>query len=76
MKAINKNYKNKDREYERVNAAKGRVYTIHTNKYTEHIPRKPTTKSIRDKGIDKYANAQTTECTHTTMLQQYWSSLG
>ena len=33
---------------------------IHTNKFHEHVPSKPTTTSMRRKGIDKYANAQTT----------------
>ena len=39
---------------------------IHTDKYIEHVPSKPTTASMRKKGIDKYANAQTTMCIHTT----------
>ena len=44
----------------KVNATRGNVYTIHTNKYIEHVPSKPTATSMREKGIDKCANAQAT----------------
>ena len=42
----------------------------YTNNYTdkciEFVPSKPTTTSMKEKGIDKYANAQTTIRTQTT----------
>ena len=41
-----------------------------TNKYIEHLTNKPTTTSMRQKGIDKYANAQATMCAQTTMQSQ------
>ena len=50
----------KETDNENVTKAKAtscNVYTIHTNKYIEHIPSKPTTTSMREKGIDKYAKA-------------------
>ena len=31
-----------------------------------HVPNKPTTTSMRAKGIDKYANSQTIMCTQYT----------
>ena len=37
------------------NATRGNVYTIHTNKYSEHDPCKIIT-SIRKKETDKYEN--------------------
>ena len=74
IKTISKSYKNKDYEYKRDRQRKRNkrnVYTIHgtqihTNKYIKHVTSKPTTLGIREKWIDKYANAQTTiyaECT-------------
>ena len=61
----------KEMDNENATKPRGNVYTIHstqihTNKYTEHIPRKSTTASMREKGIDKYANAQTTMCAECT----------
>ena len=47
-------------------ATRGDVYTIHTNKYTEHVPSKPTTTSMREKGINKYTKAQTAMCSEFT----------
>ena len=45
----------------KANAARSNVYTtLHTNKYIEHDPSKSTTISMREKRIDKYMNAQTT----------------
>ena len=48
------------KEIDNENATRGNVYTIHTNKYIEHDPSKPTTATMREKGINKYTNAQTT----------------
>ena len=49
----------------KANATKGSVYTIHTtqihtNKYIEHVPRKPTTNKQEEKRVCKcmYANVQ------------------
>ena len=39
----------------------------YTDKCIELVPSKLTTTSMREKGIDKYANAQTAMCTQTTM---------
>ena len=41
-------------------ATKDNVYVIHTNKQIGHDPSKPTTTSMKEKGIVKYANVQTT----------------
>ena len=42
-------------------AKRDNIYTIlHTNKYIKHDPSKSTIISMREKRIDKYANAQTT----------------
>ena len=46
-----------------MNTTRGNVGTIHTIKYIQHVSSKPTTKSMREIGIDKYVNAQTTKCT-------------
>ena len=32
-------------------ATRGYVYTIHTNKYIERVPNKPTTTSMRDRQV-------------------------
>ena len=73
MKTVSKISKNKYHEHERIdnenttaaNTIRDNLDTthttqIHTNKYIERDPSKPTTASIRKKWIDKYANAQTT----------------
>ena len=48
-----------------------RIDKSYTNNYTdkciELVPSKQTTTSIREKGITKYANAQTTMCIPTIM---------
>ena len=41
-------------------------YKSYINKYMELIPSKPTTISVRIKGIDNYVDAQTTICTQYT----------
>ena len=35
----------------KANAAKGSVYTIHSNKYIEHLPNKPATSSTSDRQV-------------------------
>ena len=55
----------------KANATRRNLFTIHTtqiniNKYIEHIPSKPATTSMREKEIDKYANAKTTICAECT----------
>ena len=40
------------------NATRGSVYTIHTNKYIEHLTNKPTTTVM--------SNKQILECTYTS----------
>ena len=42
------------KEIDKENTTK--AFTLHTNKYIEHFPSKPTTTSIRKKGTDKYVN--------------------
>ena len=73
MKTISTSSKNKYHEHERINnentstanTIRDNLDTthttqIHTYKYIEHDPSKPTTASIREKGIEKFANAQAT----------------
>ena len=56
-KTVNKSYKNKDHEYERERKRKPKkrqcVHNpqIHTNKYIEHPPNKPTITSMRAKRV-------------------------
>ena len=38
----------------------------YTDECIELAPSKPTTTSMKEKGIDKYANVQTTICTQIT----------
>ena len=42
----------------KANATSGNVYTVHTNKYVEHVPCKPTTNCLCwiIKGLDKVGN--------------------
>ena len=37
-------------------ATRGSVYTIHTNKYIEHLPNNPTTTSMSDRQVWKCTN--------------------
>ena len=60
-----------DENATKANAIRGNAYTKHTtqictNKYIEHVPSKRTITSMREKGIDKYANAQTIMCAKCT----------
>ena len=52
------------KEIDNVNPSKAFVkrrsaHKLHTNKYIGHLPNKRTTKSVREKGTDKYENANT-----------------
>ena len=41
----------------KANATRVSVYAqIHTNKYIEHVPTKPTKRNITEKGTHKYEN--------------------
>ena len=42
------------------------IKQIYILKYIEHILSKPMTTSMKEKGIDKYANAQTIMCAECT----------
>ena len=53
---------------ENSNATRDNMYTIHTNKYIEHDPCKPTTTRMWENGIDKYANAQRTSGSDSSKL--------
>ena len=61
----------------KANATRCNVYTIHTQKYSEHVPSKPTTTSMKEKGTEKaHENPQTTmfaKCTSSNAVATEFS---
>ena len=68
-----------EKEIENTNVTRGNVDTIHTNKYIEHPPNKPTIASVRDRQVweSTYTNSHNRKrvCQPTTLSAFVWLNL-